>query len=489
MINRRTTLKFMAATAAVGTVSGSAAAAVASQGITWRITTQRTRWQSGPPLSFTAANPNLFENAFSVKIDAPAQRIDGFGGAVGERGWSALNLLPESVRNDAMRALFSDDGAALTLIRTPIGANDLSLRWYSYDETDGDFSLSHFDIGNDRKTLIPFIKAAQQIRPELKLWASPWSPPSWMKTNHYYSMAPAWPGQPSNGIRPDQVGREGVDAFIQEDRYFDAYARYFRRYIEDYGREGIRIGMVMPQNEFNSAQPFPSCTWTPEGLARFIPFLGREMAKTSTEIMFGTLERPNVELLEKVLSDARAAPFIKGVGVQWAGKDALPLIKARFPDLPLWGSEQECGFGTNDWHYARYSWQQMKAWFNNGARAWHYWNLALTDHGASGWGWPQNALVAVQPGGRFMLTNDYWVLRHLSAYVRPGGRFIPTPSFTGFNNQLAFRNPDGTLVVVMQNDTSDPLRINMAIGEHQLSALLPADSFNTITVPSTMLQA
>src|SRR5207302_1883292 len=79
-----------------------------------------------------------------------------------------------------------------------------------------------------------------------------------------------------NRIRPDQVGHEGEDMFILEEPYLAAYAKYFGRFVDAYRAEGIRVGMVMPQNEFNSAQNFPSCTWTPAGLAKFLRHLGRE---------------------------------------------------------------------------------------------------------------------------------------------------------------------------------------------------------------------
>ena len=106
-----------------------------------------------------------------------------------------------------------------------------------------------------------------------------------------------------NGIRPDQVGHEGEDMFIQEPRYFDAYARYFGRYIDAYRAEGIRVGMVMPQNEFNSAQNFPSCTWTPEGLARFLTISARRCRSRGVEVFFGTLERGDPKMLETVMAD------------------------------------------------------------------------------------------------------------------------------------------------------------------------------------------
>ncbi len=121
------------------------------------------------------------------------------------------------------------------------------------------------------------------------------------------------------------------------------------------------------------------------------------MSKRGVDVLFGTLERGDAHLLEPTMASPNAARWIKGVGVQWAGKGALEDIKRRWPELPIWGSEQECGVGTNDWHYARYGWTTMMRYFAAGARVWDYWNLALTDGGSSGWGWPQNSLIVVEP--------------------------------------------------------------------------------------------
>lgn len=479
-MNRRHLLKSIALTTALAYVPRAFAAA---QNLQWYSTTQHNPWQRMSGLALQPLDPNLFGRDVDIKLDQPQQTIAGFGGAFTEKGWEALSHLPERSRAAALYDLFGADAAAFNLCRTPIGANDISRKWYSYDETDGDFALEHFSIDNDKETLIPFIKAAQVLQPKLKLWASPWSPPTWMKTNKHYAMAPAWPGQPSNGIKPEQVGHEGADYFIQDDTYFDAYARYFRRYVEDYGKAGINISMVMPQNEFNSAQPFPSCCWTAAGLARFIPFLGKEMGAIGVDIFFGTLERANADLLTKVLTDPKAGRFIKGVGVQWAGKGALSEIHRRHPALTVWASEQECGVGTNDWHYTRYSWGLMKQYFLSGASAWHYWNMVMPNGGMSGWGWPQNALVSVDAkAGTYHLTHDYYLMRHASAFIRPGAVRLPTESYFGYENQLAFRNADGSIVIVIQNELAEPQRVRMKVGDQQLNVTLPADSFNTLVI-------
>lgn len=492
-VSRREAFGLVGASALASAVPGLAGAATGStpqerSGPLWFSTRAGQPWRPVAVPQLTAAAANPFATSAQIRLDAPKQTIAGFGGAFSEKGWEALSALPARGRATALERLFGDDGCAFSQCRTPIGANDISRKWYSYDETPGDFALSHFSVENDRETLIPYIKAAKALRPDLKVWASPWSPPTWMKKGGHYAQAPAWPNNPDNGIRPDQLGKEGTDSFIQEDRYFETYARYFARYVEEYAKAGIRIDTVMPQNEFNSAQPFPSCTWTPEGLARFIPFLGREMDRLGVRVFFGTLERGNADLVSAVMAHPEAAAVIKGLGVQWAGKAALPAIAERFPKLELWGSEQECGVGTNDWHYARYGWATLKRYFQYGASAWTYWNMAMPKGGWSGWGWPQNSLVEVDTAaGTFRLTEDYWLIRHLAAFVRPGARFVPVDSFLGFDDQLAFRNPDGSLVLVTNNAIAQPLTVRNMIGGRMLSLELAPDSLNTIVLPASMI--
>ncbi|WP_226016783.1 glycoside hydrolase family 30 beta sandwich domain-containing protein [Novosphingobium sp. FKTRR1] len=498
-LNRREALELLgtgvaASTLAAAPVGAAAAAgktaseASASAGASWHATVAGRPWRARPVSPLTAPSGSLFDLDVVLRIDQPAQTIAGFGGAFTEKGWQALSALSPARRDAALAALFGADGCNFSRCRTPIGANDISRGWYSYDEVADDFALDHFSVANDTETLIPFIQAAQAHQPALKVWASPWSPPTWMKKGGHYAQAPAWPGQPSNGIRPDQLGKEGTDSFKLEDRYLDAYARYFARYVEEYRKHGIRIDTVMPQNEFNSAQPFPSCTWTPEGLARFVPYLGREMDKLGVNVFFGTLERGNAALFEKVMADPAAAKVIKGIGVQWAGKGALPALREHFPDVELWGSEQECGFGTNDWHYARYSWNTLKRYFEHGASVWTYWNMVMPIGGMSGWGWPQNALVDVDTkAGTFRLTEDYWLMRHIAGSVQTGARFIPAESFLGFTDQIAFRNPDGSVVLVASNPISQPLRVRFAIGQRVLTLNLEPDSLNTVVIPAAQL--
>ena len=123
-----------------------------------------------------------------INLASPLQTIDGFGTCFNELGWTSLSFLTDADREAILKELFEpDSGANFTICRMPIGANDFSRDWYSYDETDGDFAMDNFSISNDLETLVPFIKSAQKYNPSLKIWASPWSPPTWMKYNKHYA--------------------------------------------------------------------------------------------------------------------------------------------------------------------------------------------------------------------------------------------------------------------------------------------------------------
>ncbi|NHO67330.1 glycoside hydrolase family 30 protein [Aestuariicella hydrocarbonica] len=476
--------------ASVPVWSGTKKSSGQTSAIRW-LSTSRTRpWTA---LHHAELGPNdssdLFSYDLQIQLNDPKQTMVGFGGAFSEKGWQGISSLPHDMQQEILRAIFSPDtGANFNIARTPMGASDFALGWYSYDETPGDFLLENFSIENDRTSLIPYIRSAMQYQPDLKIWASPWSPPTWMKTNRHYAMAPAWPGQPSNGIQPDQLGSEGNDYFIQEKTYFEAYARYFRRYVEEYQKAGIPLCAVMPQNEFNSAQPFPSCCWTPEGLARFIPYLGAEMDKVNVDVLLGTLERDNPYLVDQILAVPQAERVIKGVGVQWAGRGALPFIAKRHPKLAIWGTEHECGTGANDWHYTHYAWDMIKTYLQHGASAYHYWNIALTTDPFSTWGWPQNSLVTIDPEARsYQFNHEYYLMKHFSQFISRGARFLPATSFLGFENQLAFQNPDKSIVLVIQNEMAEVLPVRVKIGDKILRADLPADTFNTLHVPARLM--
>jgi glucosylceramidase len=308
-----------------------------------------------------------------------------------------------------------------------------------------------------------------------------------MKTNQHYAAAQPHPYMSgvTNGLREDQVGQEGTDMFRLEEPYLQAYADYFGRFVDAYRELGIPISMVMPQNEFNSPQVFPSCTWTPAGLAQFLRYLAPEMSARGVEVFLGTLERGNHHLVRDVLADSAVADAVAGIGLQWEGKRAVAALHALYPALRIYQTEQECGNGENDWRQARYAWSLMKHFFDNGATAYMYWNISLLDGGLSRWGWRQNSLVTVDPTTQtYRFTPDYYALKHVSAFVVPGARVVPTWSLAGYDNQLIFRNPDGTVVVIIENDAAEDATIHIAIGDRMISPTLAPQSLSTFVLRS-----
>jgi glucosylceramidase len=460
--------------------------------ISWVTTSADKQWviQKPVPPSSPSTAPDV-----EVLLDKPLQSIEGFGTCFNELGWTSLSLLSAKNRESIMHELFAPGaGAGFTICRMPVGANDFSRHWYSYDETDADFDMKHFSIANDLETLVPFIKAAQKFNPVLKLWASPWSPPSWMKHNHHYAARSVLGYMNfqseeygmdlrgiNNGLPKDKEGKEGTDMFIQEEKYYRTYSLYFARFVEAYKKLGIKIGMVMPQNEFNSAQVFPSCTWTAAGLAKFTSYLGPQMQKLGVDVFFGTMERANAKLVDTIVTNSQSSKYVKGVGFQWAGKGAIALIHEHYPHLTLYQSEQECGNGKNDWKYCVYTWGLIKHYFKNGANAYMYWNTSLKQGGISTWGWKQNSLVVVDTINKtYSYTYEYYLLKHLSHFVKPGAKLLQTTG--SFDNLLAFINPDKSIIIIIQNTSNEEKKVAIKTGKSVFVPLFSANSFNTIII-------
>ena len=426
--------------------------------VEWVSTTFDNPWQV---MEAVAADAPA-EASIVVDLQAVNQAVEGFGTCFNELGWTSLSELAEADRAAVLEDLFTPAGMNLTMARMPVGANDFSVDFYSYDEVPGDLALEHFSIDRDRQRLIPFIRAAKAVNPSLRIWASPWCPPEWMKVSGHYASRSA----PFNGLPVD----------------LQAYAQYFGQFIDAYKAEGIDIFMVMPQNEPNSDQVFPSCTWTPEGLIAFLKYLEPEMASRDVEVFLGTMERANPELWDRILTDPEVGPSIKGMGFQWAGKDALPELHRRHPSLPCYQTEQECGDGRNDWRGAMHSWDLMKHYFGNGVQSYFYWNTSLLDGGISTWMWRQNSLVVVdKEKGSYRYSPEYYVLKHASHYVQPGARVLTLGGT--YADALGFLNPDGRTVLLLANQSDAPQAVSVeGLPGRPRTVTLPAGSLNTLVI-------
>lgn len=399
------------------------------------------------------------------------QTIDGFGGCFNELGYLALEKTSEEKKQQVLEHLFGKDESHFTYCRLPIGASDYAARWYSYNESDGDFEMNDFSIDPDHENLIPYVKAAERYSGPLTLFASPWSPPTWMKSPKAYNYG----------------------TLRWEEPVLKAYALYFEKYIQAYQKEGIKIHQVHVQNEPISDQKFPSCVWTGKQLKEFIrDYLGPQLKDSDTELWLGTLNGPyddygdhNWQITQyhnyanEVLADQKARSYIKGVGFQWGGKHAIAQTHVAYPEMKLIQTENECGDGKNSWEYAEYVFHLMWLYFQNGVSAYTYWNMVLEEGGRSTWGWEQNSLITIGKDGVVSYQPEYYLMRHFSAYIMPGairrglkGEFAATA--------LAFENPDQSLIIELLNPFDEAKEVDFVHKGQIYQVKMQAHSFNTI---------
>jgi glucosylceramidase len=441
-------------------------------------------WVSSSPISkwetkkvTTPISNDIHESTIQIYPDKEQQVIDGFGGCFNELGWEAVQTLTLDDQNKIFESLFDTlKGCDFNIFRMPIGANDYAVDWYSHNETMGDFEMTNFSIKRDKQRLIPYINKAKTYNPNIKIWASPWCPPSWMKTNNNYACKP----DVVNDLKEEGKGEEMQTQFIMEQKYLTAYALYFSKFIQAYQKEGIDIYAVHVQNEPNSCQNFPSSVWNPSDLGIFIgDYLGPKFVADSleTEIWLGTIERPQIERVDSVLSNKKASKYVKGVGFQWAGKGAIPEVNKKYPDLKLMQTETECGDGSNDWAAAEHTFELMKHYFNNGANSYMYWNMVLNETGKSQWGWKQNSMITVDTKSNKIAYNpEFYLMKHFSNYIDEGARKIEVSD----KNCLAFKNAN-SIVLIYYNEGKASKK-SFKIKDHQFSFELSENSFNTIKV-------
>lgn len=391
------------------------------------------------------------------------QKIRGFGTCFSELGACALDTLPKEEKEAFLDELFGEEGCNFNYCRTPMGASDFSLDFFTYNDTDGDYEMKNFSIERDQRYLLPLVREGIKRQREMQMFASPWSPPLWFKNRRAYSSG----------------------TFHMTEKNLRAYALYFKKYVEAYQREGVPLVHICPQNEPCLNQIFPSCVWTGDELGEFIGgYLGEALRDMGVEIMFGTINGPASDrrvfetrysnYLGSAMQNEDAKKYIKAVGYQWGGKYALVDTRDDYPELEIIQTESECGNGQNSWEHMMYISELMHRYFRLGASAYVYWNIALEGDSASTWGWRQNSLLHVVDG-KGTLTPEFYLMKHYSHFVKRGATYVRLKGEFS-SNCSAFRNPDGDLVVVVRNPYESEKKITL---EGKTYAI-PPRSINTV---------
>ncbi len=470
---------------------------VSAQSFVWTSSTEGNTWQEKKvkTASQLKGKPDLEADASGKGL----MTFRAWGTCFNELGWDALNMLPRKEQETVLGKIFAPTGdLRFTMGRFSMNANDYSRDWYSCDEVPGDFELKYFNIDRDKTTLIPFIKAAQQYNPQLTFWISPWSPPSWMKVNHYYSVRSDQrynKMEPKSDVALYQDSKEKNekvfpqqlavnDYFIQDPRYLQTYANYFCKFIDAYKEQGIPVSMVMFQNESWSYTNYPGCAWTADGIIRFnAEYLAPTLKKQHPEVALylGTINTNRYEVIDQVLSDPRMPQTVQGVGFQWEGGQILPRLRAKYPNYKYVQTESECGWGSFDWKAGEHTFGLINHYLSNGCEEYTFWNVILYDNGVSGWGWKQNSLIRVDSKtGTATYTPEYYAVKHYANVVAPGSKLLQHKE-SGADKKpvMIFLTPENKYVVIAGNFTDQPQSLSVKLGKQYLEATLEAHSFNT----------
>ena len=427
------------------------------------------------PLRHQAADAIVIEPS-NVKQD-----ILGFGGALTDAACYVLSQMPQEPRSALLRELFSTEEMALNVCRTTIGASDYSLSPYTYDEsTSPDPELKKFSIDHDKAYILPTLREARAINPDLFLFSSPWSPPGWMKS--------------SNTI----FG--GAMRF----RYLGAYAEYFRRFLVGYRTEGIEINAVTVQNETDSEQEgqMPQCQWGQQYEVEFVKtYLGPALRKAGLNTKIWVLDH-NYDLWGRALdelSDTQANEFIDGVAWHpYMGEvSSMSLVHNLFPNKHAYYTEGGPDLAEPDYLNEWTKWGEIfNGVLNNWARSITSWNLALDENGKPNIGpFHCGGVVTVENGTHSVIrSGQYWALAHYSKHIRRGARVVATHSieppphdsslFSDLKSSTAlthcgFLNPDGSRVLVLANRGAER-RAQIVLASQQLELELPAQSLFTL---------
>ncbi len=419
------------------------------------------------------------ETEISVFVDPRKtfQTVIGIGGAVTDASAEVFAKLNAENQKKFLEAYFDrDEGIGYSLLRTTIHSSDFSSASYTYIK-DGDQNLKSFSIEHDKKHRIPLIKKAMAIGgDQMLLYASPWSPPAFMKSN----------GTMLNGgsLLP---------------KYYASWATYYTKFIKAYEKEGIPIWGITIQNEPMANQRWESCIYTAEEEKEFIKnYLGPIMEKEGLGDKKIIVWDHNRDLINDrantIFNDPEAAKYAWGIGFHWyetwAGGDPMfenvRKVKESFPDINIIFTEG-CveKFDAKKYHF----WPNAERYgksiindFNSGAVAWTDWNILLDQRGG-----PNHVenfcfapVHAITDTNELIFTPSFFYLGHFSKFIRPNARRIGTSTSRSVLTSTSFVNIDNQIVTVVMNSTDSAITYNLLVDSNTVEIEIPAHALQSL---------
>ncbi len=468
-ISRRDFVRISAVGAAVAAAPGSVKAFIdespAGKISVWTTAGEQRHATSGA----LQWKPAAATNKQSITIDSARQfqEILGFGAAFTDAACYTLSRLDNNARRELFHTLFDSSRMGLSVSRICIGASDYSRNLYSYDDgPEADPDLKRFSIEHDRAYILPTLREARAVNPDLWLLASPWSPPGWMKANASMlggSMRKCWYG---------------------------SYAAYLHRFLDAYSAEGVPVNSITTQNEVDTDQDgkMPACLWGQEYEIEFVrDHLGPRLRSAGSKTDIWILDH-NYNLWGRVLcelEDEKAREYIKGVA--WHGyagmPDAMTRVQKAYPHISQFWTEGGPDFVKPGYATEWAKWgDEFTGILRNYARCIIAWNYALDEQGKPNIGPFQCAgLITVDSKtAAISYSGQYWAMMHFSSHLRRGAKVVESSGSLKDVSHVAAINPSGEHVLVLTNAAKERQSVSIRSGNSMVEAVLPGDSVSTL---------
>ena len=429
-------------------------------------------------LNFTSSQqPVESEISIFVNPTQSFQNFMGIGGAITDASAEVFAKLSPTKQEELLAAYYdTKNGIGYSLLRTSIHSSDFASGSYTYIE-EGDQELKTFSIDHDKTYRIPMIKRAiQTAGGKLLLYASPWSPPSFMKSN----------GTMLQG-----------GTLLPE--FYQAWANYYAKFVKAYEKEGMPIWGITIQNEPMATQKWESCLFTADAERNFLKnYLGPTMEKQGLGTKKIVVWDHNRDLMNQranvIFDDPEASKYAWGMGFHWyetwAGGqpmfDNVRKVYEAYPSKNLLFTEgcverfdsKKYQFWGNAERYG----SAMINDFNNGTVGWTDWNILLDENGG-----PNHKgnfcfapIHADMNTGELIYTPSYYYIGHFSKFIRPDAKRISTASSRSNLLSTTFKNPDGSIVTIVMNSTTDTIKYNLIVDKEKTIVEIPAHAIQSL---------
>ncbi|HEU4388547.1 MAG TPA: carbohydrate-binding protein [Blastocatellia bacterium] len=423
---------------------------------------QRMKLQKQTSIAFLT-DSSIGPNAVFVDESQVYQTIEGFGASFTDSAAFLLNQrVPASQLDSVLNDLFGrPNGIGVSFVRNPMGASDLSRSIYSYDDLppgQTDPNLDSFSIARDLTDIVPLIRKAKQINPDLKVMANPWSPPGWMKTS----------GSMIGGSLRSSM--------------YTAFANYFVKYVKAYEAQGIPIDYISLQNEpLYVPSDYPglsmdAATQTVVLRDYVLPALSAANINARVLVYDHNWDRPDYP--QTVLSDPVLAGSPQVAGIAWHGYGGTPgamtTSETRFPGKGNYETEHSGGTWVSD--QVKTDFEEIVQVMRNWGKTFVKWSLALDQNRGphtGGCGTCSPLVTVDSTTGAVSRSIDYYTLGHFSKFVLPGARRIYSSNADGFVT-AGFKNPDESTALVVYNETTNARPVQVVWGNRSFTYSLEA---------------